>query len=70
MVDNWLPSFDMEEQTKIDKKVGQQLEVILEDLQNRRRAISPVTQADREAHQQFLAGMSRMPADAWQHLIR
>lgn len=70
MVDNWLPSFDMEEQTKIDKKVGQQLEVIREDLQNRRRAISPVTQADREAHQQFLAGMSRMPADAWQHLIR
>lgn len=25
MVDNWLLSFDMEEQTKIDKKVGQHL---------------------------------------------
>ena len=70
MVDNWLPAFDMEEQTKLDKKIDEQVAAIREDLQNRRKAISPVTQADREAHQQFLSRMSQMPADAWQHLIR
>lgn len=29
-----------------------------------------MTDADRAAHREFLAGISRMPADAWQHLIR
>lgn len=70
MVDNWLPSFDMEEQRKIDKKVDENLSVILEDLKARKKMISPVTDADRAAHQQFLAGMSQMPADAWQHLLK
>lgn len=70
MVDNWLPSFDMEEQRKIDKKIDENLSVILEDLKARKKMISPVTDTDRAAHQQFLAGMSKMPADAWQHLLK
>ena len=70
MADNWLPSFDMEEQRKIDKKIDENLSVILEDLKVRKKMISLVTDADRAAHQQFLAGMSQMPADAWQHLLK
>ena len=70
MVDNWLPSFDMNEQRAIDKHIPQQLAPILADLNAKKNAISPVTDADRAAHQQFLAGISRMPADAWQHLLK
>lgn len=70
MADNWLPSFDMNDQKKIDKHIPEQLAPILADIQAKKNAISPVTDADRAAHQQFLAGISKMPADAWQHLIR
>ena len=70
MADNWLPSFDMDEQKALDKHVDEQMQVILADLKARKHGISPVTEADRQAHQQFLAGISHMPADAWQHLIQ
>ena len=70
MVDNWLPSFDMDEQRRIDKNVQGQLDAILSDLKERREMISPVTDTDRAAHRQFLDRMSQMPPDAWQHLLR
>lgn len=70
MADNWLPSFDMNEQKAIDKHIPQQLAPILEDIQAKKNAISTVTDVDRTAHQQYLARISKMPADAWQHLIR
>lgn len=70
MVDNWLPSFDMNEQRKLDKHVEEQLATILDDIKERREKISAVTDTDRAAHQQFLERMSQMPADAWQHLLK
>ena len=70
MVDNWLPSFDMQEQQKIDKKVEEQLEKIKEEIDGRKHSISVVTDEDRAAHRQFLANQAKLPADAWQHLIR
>ena len=70
MVDNWLPSFDMNEQKAIDKHIPQQLTSILSDIREKKNFISPVTDVDRAAHQQFLTGISKMPADAWQHLLR
>lgn len=70
MVDNWLPSFDMDEQRRINKNVQGQLDAILSDLKERREMISPVTDTDRAAHRQFLDRMSQMPPDAWQHLLR
>lgn len=70
MVDNWLPGFDMEEQKKNDKHVEEQIAAVLGDLKLRRRWISPVTEEDLAAHQQFLDRMSQMPGDAWQHLLR
>lgn len=70
MADNWLPGFDMNEQKRIDKKVEENLAVILDDLAAHKNGISEVTDEDRIAHQQFLNRMSLMPADAWQHLLR
>ena len=37
MVDNWLPSFDMEEQKVLDKKVEEHIAVILADLNAKRK---------------------------------
>lgn len=70
MVDNWLPAFDMDEQKKIDKKIDENLAVILEDIAACKNRIAEVTDADRAVHQQFLERMSQMPPDAWQHLLR
>lgn len=70
MVDNWLPSFDMNEQKKIDKRVEENMTAILDDLAAHKNMISEVTDTDRAAHQQFLDRMSQMPADMWQHLVR
>ena len=61
MVDNWLPVFDMEEE---------QLAAIQTDVAQKVAWIAPVTEADRAAHQAFLAGMRLAPPDAWQHLLR
>ena len=69
MVDNWLPSFDMEEQKLLDKHVEGQLDIILADIKSRRHWIAPVTDQDRAAHQEFLSRMSQMPPGAWQHLL-
>ena len=70
MADNWLPSFDMEEQRRMDKNVEGQLEVILGDLNARKQMISQVTEEDRAAHRQFLERMSQSPVDLWQHLLK
>ncbi len=70
MADNWLPAFDMDEQKKLDKGVDSSLARIVGDITARKRWIAPVTEADRAAHREFLANMGRLPADAWQHLIR
>ena len=69
MVDNWLPSFDMNEQKKLDKHIDENLKKILDDLSSHKNWISEVTETDRAAHKQFLDRMSQMPGDAWQHLI-
>ena len=69
MVDNWLPSFDMNEQKAIDKKVDEHLEVIKKEIEGKVHKISEVTDTDRAAHQQFLENQSKLPPDLWQHLI-
>ena len=69
MVDNWLPSFDMDEQKKLDKHIDENLERIISDLSSRKNMIAEVTEKDRMAHQEFLNRMRQMPDDIWQHLI-
>ena len=54
MVDNWLPNFDMNEQMKIDKHIPENLSKINKDLAARRHWHEPVSQEEREQHQEFL----------------
>ena len=70
MVDNWLPSFDMDEQKNIDKKVEEHIAAIQADIYARKNMIAEVTDTDRMAHQQFLNYMKQMPPNAWQHLLQ
>lgn len=70
MVDNFLPNFDMDEQKRIDKKVDEQLRAIAEDIAARRDYISPVTDKDRAAHQEYLDRRGWMPKDAFSKLYR
>lgn len=69
MADNWLPSFDMNEQKSIDKKVDEHIAAIRKDIYVRRNMIAKVMDIDRAAHQQFLDRMKQMLPDVWQHLI-
>ena len=70
MVDNFLPGFDMNEQKQIDKKIDAQIKRIKEDIQGRKEWISPVTDIDRAAHQEYLGRMSAMPEDAFSNIYR
>lgn len=70
MVDNWLPSFDMNEQRNIDKKVDEHLSVILSDIKAEKEMIASVTNSDRAAHKNFLERKSQMPPDVWQHFLK
>lgn len=70
MVDNWLPSFDMDEQKRIDKKVEEQIAAIRADLSARKVKIAPVTDADRAAHQEYRSRIEQMPPDVFQHFIK
>ena len=70
MVDNWLPSFDMNEQILLDKNEDKNIAGIVEDINNKKKMISEVTETDRAAHRQFLENISKMPADAWKHLLK
>ena len=62
MVDNFLPAFDMNQQKVLDKKVEGQIDRIRQDLKLKKKFISPVTDQDRAAHQEYLARTARMPA--------
>lgn len=70
MADNWLPSFDMNEQKKLDKNVDAQIADIRRDISARKNFISAVTDKDRSAHREFSERMKKIPSDAWQNLIK
>lgn len=72
MVDNFLPSFDMEEQIASDpeKKVDEHIAAIKADLDVRKHWMQPVTQEDRDWHQTYLDHHNSVPADFWQHFYR
>lgn len=50
MVDNYLPSFDMNEEKAIDKKVDQQIQTILADVKARKKDIPVASQEARDFH--------------------
>ena len=70
MADNFLPGFDMEQQRQLDKKVDEQICHIKADISANKQYISPVTEKDRAAHQEFLARMENRGADIFHDLYR
>lgn len=70
MADNFLPAFDMEEQKKLDKHVEEQIAAIQEDISAGRHFISPVTDTDRAAHQEFLSRSNTPPSARWKDIYR
>ena len=70
MVDNFLPAFDMNEQRTLDKNVEGQLAAIKRDIAERRHFISPVTDADRAAHREFLSRSNTPPEERWKNIYQ
>lgn len=70
MVDNFLPVFDMNEQKVIDKNVNQQIASVRKDIEARKCLVQVATEADRQAHEEFLARSSQMPKDAFVNLYK
>lgn len=54
MVDNWLPNFDMNEQMMVDKHIPENLAKITKDIDVHRKWREPVSQEERDQHQDFL----------------
>ncbi|MEE8885801.1 MAG: EFR1 family ferrodoxin [Eubacteriales bacterium] len=65
MVDNFLPAFDILEETSIDKHVDEQLAEIRQDIVEKRIEIEPVTEEDRLAHADYAAMVGNQPATIW-----
>lgn len=65
MVDNWLPNFDMDDQrARIpEKRIDENIARIKADVTARRRWVEPVSDEDRQAHEQFMSrGLRFEPA--------
>ena len=65
MVDNYLPTFDMNEQLALDpeKEVDKHIVLIKEDIESKKHWKQSVTQADRDWHQKYLAMRKENPID-------
>lgn len=50
MVDNYLPSFDMEEEKTIDKKIPEQIQTIKEDINNKKEFVKPSTEEGKKLY--------------------
>jgi ferredoxin len=62
MVDNFLPVFDMNEETAVDKKVEEQLEAAYKAVFERKKDIPKATEEGIKLHQQVAAMQANMPA--------
>ena len=66
MVDNWLPSFDMNEQraNAPQKHIDESIAAIRSDVLARRKSIEPVSDEDRAVHEHFLSMGLRFEGEA------
>ena len=65
MVDNFLPVFDMNEQTAIDKQVEKRLAEIKQDIADRKCFIENATEADKAIHAAYLSSVNYAPVTVW-----
>lgn len=61
MVDNYLPSFDMNKEKAIDKKVDEQIQVALADVKARKKDIPQASQESRDFHARAAQIFSHQP---------
>lgn len=65
MVDNFLPSFDMDEQRAKDKKIPEQLSVIKQDLAEKKKAIQKANLRDKAVHRMYIGFTKNQPETMW-----
>ena len=72
MVDNYLPTFDMNEQVAInpEKRVDEHIAAIRDDIQMQKKWKQTVTEADRKWHQRYLAMRRENPIDVKHGIFR
>ena len=70
MADNYLPAFDMEEQTASEpgKKIEEHLGRIREDIEEGKKWIQPASKEDRAWHRKYLERQAAVPSDQWRHI--
>ena len=68
MVDNYLPGFDMDKEKAIDKKIEEQLKVIVEDVKNQRRELEKTAEEDMAVYENYLAFTKKYPELAWKNI--
>lgn len=69
MVDNFLPGFDMTEQTAMDKQVEKQLEKVRTDIENRKQEIHKATLKDKTTHKMYTAWVKNAPETIWADFV-
>lgn len=62
MVDNFLPVFDMTEETGLEKHVGKQIESAVREVAERKRGIPEATEAQRKLHARVVRMNRLIPA--------
>lgn len=69
MVDNFLPAFDMEQQTALDKDVEGQLAAIRADIAQKKRGVQKAGLKDKAAHKGYLAMVKNAPETVWADFV-
>lgn len=69
MVDNFLPGFDMDEQTAMDKRVEEQLAKIKADVADGKREISKATLKDKATHKMYTDWVKNAPETIWADFV-
>lgn len=65
MVDNFLPVFDMKEQTAMDKQVEEHLDAIRADLKAKKQGIEKTSPQEKEMHEMYLKMIQNAPETIW-----
>lgn len=65
MVDNFLPGFDMEEQTAMDKKVEEQAARIKEEVESNKEYVQKADAKDKAAHKMYTDWVKHAPETIW-----
>lgn len=70
LVDNFLPSFDMNEEREYDKQrdIEKHIAKIKADIEAKKKWHQPVTDEDRAVHQMYLEHMKNVPPSFWGQL--